>query len=160
MKLYREHFLGADLIVAVILSSIAVVWMADFGGIKSVDSILAGNRSVIYGTLSTIFGSLLGFVITAVSIIVGVWGAEKLALVRGSKHAGDLWLIFSSTTRWLGFATVLSLAGLIADRDSAPLHAILYIAIVVGAIALARLARSIWALDNVVRILAMPETKS
>jgi hypothetical protein len=31
---------------------------------------------------------------------------------------------------------------------------------VVGAIALARLARSIWALDNVVRILAMPETKS
>jgi hypothetical protein len=159
MKIYREHFLGADLALAATPSCAVLIWMVKFGGIETVDALLAGNRSAIYGTLSSIFGSLLGFVITAVSIIIGVWGAEKLTLLRESQSASQLWLIFTSTTRWLGLATVLSLAGLIGDRDGKPVHAILYLTIVVATITIARLGRSIWALENVVSLLATPSSK-
>jgi hypothetical protein len=157
MKLYREHFLVADMVVAVTVGCLLVTWMIRFGGITPVDSLLAGNRSAIYGALSTIFGSLLGFVITAVSILVGVCGVEKLRVLRESQHAADLWRIFTSTSRWLGVATALSLAGLVGDRDTKPVHAILYATIVVAAISVARLWRSIWALENVVSVLATPK---
>jgi hypothetical protein len=159
MKFYREHFLAGDAAIAVVLSCAVLAWMIKFCGIATVDCILAGNRSAVYGALSTIFGSLLGFAITAVSIIVGVWGLDRLTILRESKHAGDLWRIFTSTTRWLGLATVLSLAGLIGDRDAEPVHSILYATVVVTAIAVTRLGRSIWSLENIVRILAAPKPK-
>jgi hypothetical protein len=154
MNLYRQHFLGFEAAAGVLLSLIPLTWMIEFGGASKVDLLLTGNRAAIYGALATIFGSLLGFVITAVSILVGVWGVDKLTILRESKHATDLWRIFTSTTKWVGLATLVSLAGLVGDRDLKPIHAIMYATIVVVLIGTIRLCRCIWALERIVAILA------
>jgi len=154
MNLYRQHFLGFETAAGVFASLFPLTWMIEFGGACKIDLLLAGNRAAIYGALATIFGSLLGFVITAVSILVGVWGVEKLTILRESKHAADLWRIFTSTTKWVGLATLVSLAGLIGDRDVEPIHAIMYATMIIVLIGTVRLCRCIWALERVVAILA------
>jgi hypothetical protein len=74
--------------------------------------ILDSQRGTVYGTLASIFGSLLGFVITTVSIVIAFATHERLAIVRASEHYPTLWKVFMSSIRVLGIATVVAFLGL------------------------------------------------
>ena len=89
-------------------------------------TILDGNRSAIYSALAPVFGALLGFVLTAVSLVLGFSAMEQLAIVRGSPHYETLYKIYLQATWLLALATHVALAGLILDRDAGPVNAILY----------------------------------
>ncbi len=77
--------------MAVMIGVTAAYWIHYRNGAVVSDRLLAQNRAAVYGTLASIFGSLLGFVITAASIVLGFSGSESLAVVRGSKHYPTLW---------------------------------------------------------------------
>jgi len=115
-----------------------------------------GNRSAVYGALASIFGSLLGFVITAVSIVIGFTASDRLAIVRESKHYPKLWTSFTHTIKVLGLATLTSLAALIADRDANPQCLMAYVNFFATSLAVMLICRSVWALENVVAIVAKP----
>ncbi len=153
-KWWRTHFLNVELSLALLCGASFFVGASLYGGGAILEDTLKGNRGAVYGALASIFGSLLGFAITAVSIMVGFSTDERLTVVRESKHYPTLWKVFTATIRTLGFATVVALFGLILDRDSHPVNAVQYLTVFASVLAALRLARCAWVLENVITLVA------
>jgi hypothetical protein len=81
------------------LAAALIVWFSPHlpAVAEALSGILTGNRSVLYGTIASIAGSLLGFSIAAVTIVLTVVQSPRLHLVRASKHYGKLWNTYHST---------------------------------------------------------------
>lgn len=152
---WRAHFLGVELSLVLLLTFCFVFWYLRLNGYDDLKPFLEGNRTAIYSTLATIFGSLLGFVITATSIIIGFSASEKLAVVKGSKHYKTLWKVFSSTIKALSFAVVMAFLSLILDRDTKPCSILLFFTFFALFFALARLWRTIWVLESIIEIITL-----
>ncbi len=143
-SLWATYFLQCEFFLSLILGIALSVWVWKYHGDSLVDVILKGNRAPVYGAFAAIFGSLLGFVITAVSIILSFASSPQLTIVRESEHYRDLWQVFISAIHFLGFATIIALGGLIFDRDDTPTHWLLCLCTWVFVIATFRLIRCIW----------------
>lgn len=154
IDVWNQHFLRNEGALSVFLAGTIVLWSEFFGGINPISEILKGNRGTIYGALTSVFGSLLGFAITAESIVLGLSGSERLTNVRDSEHWSTLWDTFVAAIRCLGLATAASLIGLIFDRDSTPLPWVFYFVLFSSFLAVARLARCVWILEQVVAIVS------
>lgn len=153
---WRINFLAAEATAAAAGAIGFGIWVWGFGGTSTVNHVLHGDRATLYGVLASIFGALLGFVITSLSIILAFATSERLAVVRGSKHYPTLWKIFTASIRALGLATVVSVAALIGDRDSSPVPTLLVICVFTTLLAVARLIRSVWVLEQVVGLVTAP----
>lgn len=151
---WRTHFLRAELLLAFFITVGLILFSEQQGGAAFIDPLLHGNRGALYGTLASIFGSLLGFTIAAASIVLASISSPRLRIVRQSRNAGDLWRIFSSTIRVLAVATLISLMGLLLDRDAAPSHWIFYLLLFVFSLACLRLARTLWVLEKTILLVA------
>lgn len=149
---WRAHFLGAELCLALALGIAFTLWDLALGGAHTSDALLHGNRAAVYGAFASLWGSLLGFTIAAVSIALGLAASERLAIVRESRHYATLWHVFSAAMRSLALATVVALAGLIADRDAAPVHALLCLAVTTTLLAGLRVARTIWVFERLIAL--------
>lgn len=152
-KFWESHFLLLEGILALVLSAGFIAWSVFYDHNLTLSALLENNRKEIYGTLATIFGSLLGFVITTVSIIVNYTNNERLMVVARTKHYADLWNTYISGIKGLAFATITSLAGLIFDRNAHPFWVIFYLNLTLTVFIVFRLGRSIWIFDKILKIL-------
>src|SRR5260370_626069 len=150
------HFLGMELVLSILGGVIFGIWVKWLGGALTVDHLLTGNKSAVYGTLASIFGALLGFAITVLSVIIGYSTNEKFQFLRKAKHYSTLWKILLSTIKALSAATIVMILGLVFDRDSSPHHLILSFSVLITLLSIFRLARCIWVLENVVNIIIKP----
>lgn len=152
---WRKHFLGCELAVVVVATGLFVLWAERFGGVAELQRLLDNRRSTVYGTFAAIAGSLLGFVIATISIVLGMfsWG-KRLDRVRGSTAYATLWAVFTASIKAMGFATLVLLLALLFDCDQAPKWWLFYLATGSVLLALARLWRSVWVLENVIKIVA------
>lgn len=130
-----------------------VGWAEGLDGLAQVDCLLADSRLAVYGTLASIFGSLLGFTITATSVVLGFSSSKRLRVVRESCHYSTLWKVFLSTIRTLGCATVMSLSALVLDRDAMPRPWVFYLVLLAFLVCCLRIVRVVWVLEAVVRLL-------
>lgn len=153
---WNRHFLELEFLLAVAAGIVVWLWDRRWGGSLLIDLALKGNRAAIYGTLASICGSLLGFTITAVSIILGYSTHERMEIVRNSGHYKTFWKIFTSAIRALGLATLVALSALVVDRDASPVRGLLYVTVWAAALAIFRLARCIWAFEKVILIVSAP----
>ena len=124
------------------------------GGNHIIDGLLGESREPLYNALASIFASLFGFVIAATSIILGVSGNARLAVVRESGSYDDLWKTLFSTIRWLGIATLAALCALVLDRYNNltfwMAHAVLILTIIV----ILRLWRCVWILQETIKLVS------
>ena len=120
MKCWRRHFLAVEAALSVVLTAAFFGWVQFAGGYQIITDILGSRPGQIYGVLAAIFAGLLGFIITVVSIILGYTRDGRLEILRNSDHYVDLWRTFTSAIRALGLATVVSLIGLIGERENVP----------------------------------------
>jgi hypothetical protein len=157
--LWRQRFLVVEGILAILATVCFAVWYWRFGGAVAVSALLKDNRAALYGTMASIFGSLLGFVITAKSIVLGFSASDRLAVVRESAQYPVLWKTFSATIRTLGGATVVALLCLLIDRDSAPVPWLVVLLVLATALALARIGRTIWVLEHIIMLVTRPPPK-
>jgi len=153
---WANNFLWAEFVLSVITAVAFAVWIYIFGGSAVIADVIEGNRAAVYGALASIFGSLLGFAITAESIVLGLSGSERLEVIRESKHYATLWRVFISSIRALGLATAIALLGLVLDRDSRPCQPVLVLNLFGIVLASQRLLRCIWVLENVVALVSAP----
>ena len=162
MKWWGKNFLFAELLLSVAIAAAFHVWLYEFGGVNVVSETIDGNRAAVYGALASILGSLLGFAITAESIVLGLSGSQSLSLLRKSFHYKTLWRVFISSIRSLSFATAAALFGLVLDRDNHPWYQILTANVFASSLAAVRLFRCIWVLENIVDLIAKapPEIES
>ena len=154
---WDKYFLPLEFLVSILLTAGFVIWGELYSGRLVMDSLLEGNRSAVYGALAAIFGALLGFVITAVSIVLGYIASDKLTLVRESPHYEDLWRVYKAAMRSLAFATIVGLLGLIFDREAHSLPVLFYLNIMTTTLAFFRLGRSIWVLENIIGLVTQRE---
>ena len=155
-RFYGAWFLLLEFVLAVVACSAFVVWAVCFDGAARVEEVLQGNRADVYGTLASICGSLFGFTITAVSVVMATSGSPRLQVVRASKHYGDMWQIFLSSIRCLGAATIILIVGLLVDRDEAPRMWVFYMALFTISVVMVRLARVVWVLGRVIQLVNSP----
>src|SRR5271157_5214122 len=94
---WEAHFLLLEFITALVLFLCLLIWSEAIDKGQFLNAISLSSRESLYGALVALFGSLLGFVITASSIVLGYSTNDKLAIVRKSKHYKDLWDVFKST---------------------------------------------------------------
>lgn len=152
-RLWKVHFLGFHLSLSILASVTFTIWVYRLGGMVKVDTILNGNRSAMYGTLAQISGALLGFVITALSIIIGYSTSEKFDFIRQSRHYSTLWKVLLSTIKVLSFTTAWLIIGLVFDRDKSPVDAILCFSLFFLLLSGFRLSSCLWVFENVIAII-------
>lgn len=156
---WGRRFLGCEFITVVVLFAAFVAWVQYYGGQPHIIDVLKDRRGAIYGTLAAIFGSLLGFAITAESIVLGLSGHERLEIVRSSKHYSTLWKVFMATIRALAFATAAAFVALVADRENSTQSWALYVCVFGILLAIARLARCVWVLEQVTHLVSAQPTQ-
>ena len=151
---FRElHFLGLGMVYSILATCAFAAYLYIFKGTIAVDHILQDNRSAVYGTLATIFGSLLGFVITVLSIIIGYSTNAKFEFLKKTKHYKTLWAVLMKTIWALSLATGYMIIGLVFDRDNSTHDVILCLSIYPLALVFFRLKRCIWVLEKVIEII-------
>jgi hypothetical protein len=153
---WRKHFLAAEFGVAIAVTGGIAIWVYKLGGSSDVTKLLDQNRATVYGALASIFGSLLGFVITTLSIIVVLASMERLVIVRESAHYRTLYRTFIAGIRAIGLATIVALVALVGDRDTAPVRSLFIAMVFAATLAVLRLARAIWILEKVIGLIVGP----
>jgi mannose/fructose/N-acetylgalactosamine-specific phosphotransferase system component IID len=151
-KIWQRHFLLVEFLLSILVAVAFAVWLYKYCGHVYVDDILSGSRSSIYGAVASILGSLLGFAITATSIVLGFSVSEKLTVLRESSEYPKLWQTFVSTIWALGLATVFALACMLFDKDATPVRWLLVVFIWCIVFAVFRIARTIWALEHIIAL--------
>ena len=149
---WRRHFLGCELVLGVGMTLAFAGWVEWAHGMRSVNKVLAGQRSAVYGTVASLDGALLGFIIATAAIALSFAPSDRFTVLRESPHYKTLWHTLTSTIRFLGVATLLALAALLGDRDTGPNRLIMILCAGSTLLAVLRLARSAWILEQTVKV--------
>ena len=67
---WRRNFLCVEFGIAAAIATAFALWGAYWGGDARVDDFLQGNRGPVYGTVASILGSMLGFVIATLALVI------------------------------------------------------------------------------------------
>ena len=160
---WRRHFLCVEAAIVVLLTVVFAIWYFLWEGSSVVDVLLKDNKGNVYRTAATIAASLLGFSMTATSIIFGLSSHERLELLRESPHYSALWNTLIQTILSLAGLTVMTVVSLLMDKDSYPVTwsvSWLFIPFFFFvALSSVRLLRTIWLLDRLTRIISRPSQR-
>lgn len=160
-KWYDRHFQFVNGLAALLLTIALTVWSERYHGKTTIYSLLLGNRAYIYAALVSLYGSLLGFSITTVSIVAGFVSHDRLQLLRDSTVYDSFWRVFQSAITSLAVGTIMAITALVFDRDLHPRIAIFYMCFGVTVWCAFRIQASISLLGKMIAILtAPPKTRS
>ncbi|MCY3570728.1 MAG: hypothetical protein OXH19_05245 [Chloroflexi bacterium] len=153
---WRIHFLRVELAAAAVCAGIAALYLFVLSDPCIAESVVFGNRGTVYRTSATVGATLAGLVGTIVAIVFGLIDTQRLQLLRESQHRETLLRVFFSTIRSLGLLVIVSFLGLIIDHRSDPIMGMAVVFVYAALLSLFRMARSIWVLQRIVRIMALP----
>lgn len=155
-ELYEINFLHIEGMLVLLVTCAIIIYCEIYDGKYVIENIVGDRCSNIYSTLAGILGALLGFAITAESIVIGLSGNDKLLILRKSPHYKTLWKVFTKTIRWLGIATLMALVGILVDKNglfSIVFYVFTYFFLLAGV----RLFRTIWVLENIIHLLTLQD---
>lgn len=150
MKWWKENFLIAEFFLSIAVITITFGLILTFDFQLSLASMVSDIRQQLYGTIASVSGSLLGFVITGMSILLTMGETESIKRLKMSKHYPQIFKVYLSSGKFLALSTVLSIMALIVDTNGAPK---LWCLTIVGwavLISVFRLLRCIWVLENMI----------
>jgi len=153
-NLFLDHRTPLDLAAPAVLV-VAYAVAASSSGFAT--TLAVGTRSALYGSIAATTGALLGFVLTALAILVALPSGERLEALRSHPQWDRVPGAYFRAAWALLAALILCTLGIALDGGSAP--AKLYEGLVVAVIALAltRVAGAVVALDAVMRVAAAPD---
>lgn len=149
---WQRRFLLYEGVFVVGLGAVSVVYGYRYGGNHVIECLLGDSRETLYSVLAPIFASLFGFVIAATSIILGLSGNARLAVVRESDSYRDLWRTLFSAIRWLGVGTIATLVALVLDRSDEPTFWIAHTVLILTGMVVVRLWRCVWILQKTINL--------
>jgi hypothetical protein len=114
-------------------------------------AILDGNRQALYGALSAVTGSLLGFVLAAATIVLVYAQLPRFRVLRDTGTIRIAFRVYIQSSIWLGIATILEFVGLVADTEKAHSLVINYVLFGVLILCAVRFGRCIWILGEMTR---------
>jgi len=150
LRQYNKYFLQIELVMSIVLT-IIIIYIFDC--IRSPDTIinwLGQNKNEIYSLFATINGTLLGFIFTGMSIILVFTESDKLRLMKRSKHYKTIFIIYFSTIKYLGIATIIPILGIIFNNDyNIYLFYLIIWSIIISVL---RIWRCMWVLESLIVI--------
>jgi hypothetical protein len=160
MDYWRIHYLGVELALATAITVALGVWVGFADGNRVANELIGGQRSAVYGTLATLDGALLGFIIATTAIVLAFAPTDRFEVLRDSDHYQTLWRTFISTIRVLGLATSVAIIALLVDRDGKTNSVVMVLCAGTTLLAAFRVARSVWALEGAIRVVTrkVPES--
>ncbi len=154
-KRWEPDFLRNELVAGALVAIAVVIWAELAGGQSELDCFIAKHAATLYTVAAPIDAAMLGFILAAVAIVVTAAPDERMELLRGSAHYSDLWRCFKSAMRFLGASTVLTIAGL-AVTDVTASRVFFFVIAGLSTVAALRVARCVWALNEIVHIFTKP----
>ena len=128
------------------------VWVYACNGDSFVHETLWQKREAVYGTIAAVLGSLLGFVIAGMAIVIGQ--ARHLQFLKEANQLQNLFTVFRLAIYALGIGTSATIIALIIDGDSVSRLWIPGVVLWVTLLATARVWRAIWILKKIVKSLS------
>ena len=153
---WDRHFLGFEFGVAVTAAVAVAIYAFAVAEPSLSESAIFANRLTVYRTAATVGSALLGFIGTIVAVIYGLIDAERLKHLRRSERRDTMWKVFFSTIRSLALLVIVSFVGLIVDHQDEPIVEVAVAFFFAGLLSLFRVARSVWLLQRIIAIMALP----
>lgn len=139
---WSSHLL-LDWVIAVLICVLYLWVKSDVG----VDSLSITKRRDLYLALAGISGSLLGFAIAAIAILVGLSG-PRMRFLRKTEWSETINSVFSGSVRVLALTTTLLVVAYVLDSANGSVWPL--ITVFAAALAIARLSRLAWLLHKLV----------
>ena len=153
---WEQRFLSLEFWAGIAITIAVAVAIEHYNALALLPAkILLTDRSIIYGAVASIFGSLLGFVMATVPIVFAFSGMSRLRLLRETKQYPTMWRVFTSAIRWLGGATIFALVAMVLDRGGWG-RITFYLCVGTALIAVFRVMRCVWVLEQMVAVIAKP----
>jgi len=150
---WKIHFLGCEFFLATSVSIISFMYLWKWDGVLKILSFIGNNRGLYASSAVSLFGALLGFSITATSIILGFSASERLAVLKESKHYPQIWRTLISTVKAFLFVTIVSIWLLVCEYSIPFVLSLQYSVFLLGILLSAfRLFRTIWILEMIIKI--------
>ena len=146
---WQRHFLLAEGMVAAIGLAAFTIWIYHEGR-PVLSSLDRSSQLSVISTFLSLSGTLLGFVIAAITFLFGIIDNHAFRIVRASRSYRDHWAIFRGAMRACAVATLSSLVGVVVvSFDATPrwLEVLLFAAILWMTI---RLARVVWVIEKMI----------
>jgi hypothetical protein len=144
--LYRFRALIAFLIAG----GLAFVDFRFFGGTVAA-CVIHGVRKETYAAVATIFGALLGFEITAFSIVVTVTDSVVMRRLHREGTATEIFDGFMRATAIVGGATAVALVAMFVDSDAHPRVWYEYMTLAASLWATLAIMTTVFLIDAIVR---------
>jgi hypothetical protein len=157
-KAWAANFLWCELALDIVVVVALIVWSELLGGSSHFDHFLEEHGETLYIVLAPITAAMLGFILAAAAIVVTSAPVERMEILRESPHYPKLWATFRSALRFLGFATLAALVGLVFSGD-VPSRIIFYVVAGLSGLAALRTARCIWAMNWIIHIFTGPSAE-
>lgn len=157
-KAWAANFLRCEGALSILVVVALIVWSELLGGSSHLDRFLDEHGETLYIVLAPITAAMLGFILAATAIVVTSAPAERMEALRESPHYPKLWATFRSALRYLGFATLAALVGLVVSGEVAS-RIIFYVAAGLSGLAALRTARCIWAVNWMIHIFTGPSAE-
>ena len=146
---YEKQFMAYELIISIVLSIVIIRFIFPIVFPETVESWLLVNKNEVYSLIASIAGTLLGFIVTGVSVILAFSESEKLRLLKKSRHYKTIFIVYFSTIKWLALTTLISIIWIFTDVFMLYSFYLLIFAITIASL---RMARCVWILEAIVEI--------
>lgn len=149
---WGKHFLGAELGLSIFLVSCLWLILLINCWEEAVLDAIKSNRAAIYALVASVAGSLLGFVLTGVAILLALADTSKLGILTTSPHYKTIYTTYMTTVRAFGLTTFIGFLCLLLENGPTPRSWAVYLTLWASILCVFRLGRCIWILEKIIGI--------
>lgn len=147
----------ADVATAALCVLVISLYLFVFDGADTAREALQESRGPIYRSIAAVSATLLGFTMATVTLMVGVFGLERLTLLREGNARTRIVAIFFSTMARLGVTMAFAFVGLIVDSGRVPLIEFELAMFAVSVVASTAVIRTVCVLKRIVELVLRPK---
>ena len=148
---YNRHFLEAELIISIIVSLVLIFIMISIWSVGTIEHWISINKETIYPLIATLGGTLLGFIITGISILLAFSESERLRVLKQHRLYETIFKVYFSTIKYLAITTLSAISAIVINNGlSFYIFCFLLWSIIISAL---RIWRCFWILENIVGVI-------
>jgi hypothetical protein len=148
----------ASIFISLVAVACSVVYFSPMG--TALTRFLNGRRDGLYSTLAGLEGTILGFVLAALTIVLGYSQSPRFEIIRSSRHWGSIFGIYISGIRWTAISTVFAIIGLVLDRDASPNRPVIVLSAASISFSIYYIGKVLWVTEQVVKVVISEKSRN
>ncbi|GAB7049387.1 hypothetical protein [Catenuloplanes indicus] len=119
-----------------------------------------GRRGDIYPAIVGLEGVVLGFVVAALTIVLGYANSPRFELIKGTKNYAAIFRAYIRAAKWMALALTYGMAALIFDTDEGPNSPLCFLLFATLTLACIRFGRVIYITEKVVKVVVNSHSRA